>query len=96
MGNDALIEIRTPTFAESISEGTVAVWHKALGETVKRDDVLLDIETEKVVIEIFAPADGIVAEILKAEGDVVESEDLLGRLREVEADEPGEGVTQSA
>ena len=87
MASDLLIEIRTPTFAESISEGTVAVWHKAVGETVKRDDVLLDIETEKVVIEIFAPADGVVAEILKAEGDVVESEDLLGRLREVEADE---------
>ena len=90
MADDALIEIRTPTFAESITEGTVAVWHKAVGESVKRDDVLLDIETEKVVIEIFAPADGVVAEILKAEGDVVESEDLLGRLREVEAagDEP--------
>ena len=87
MADEPLIEIRTPTFAESISEGTVAVWHKAVGETVKRDDVLLDIETEKVVIEIFAPADGVVAEILKAEGDVVESEDLLGRLREVEADE---------
>ncbi len=82
---EALIEIRTPTFAESISEGTVAVWHKAVGETVKRDDVLLDIETEKVVIEIFAPADGVVAEIVKGEGDVIESEDLLGRLREVEA-----------
>ena len=90
MADDALIEIRTPTFAESITEGTVAVWHKAVGETVKRDDVLLDIETEKVVIEIFAPADGVVAEIVKGEGDVVESEDLLGRLREVEAagDEP--------
>ena len=87
MPDEALIEIRTPTFAESISEGTVAVWHKAVGETVKRDDVLLDVETEKVVIEIFAPADGVVAEILKAEGDVVESEDLLGRLREVEADQ---------
>ena len=80
---NATIEIRTPTFAESISEGTVAVWHKAVGDTVKRDDVLLDIETEKVVIEIFAPADGVVAEILKAEGDVVESEELLGRLQEV-------------
>ena len=90
MADDALIDIRTPTFAESITEGTVAVWHKAVGESVKRDDVLLDIETEKVVIEIFAPADGVVEEILKAEGDVVESEDLLGRLREVEAagDEP--------
>ena len=87
MPDETLIEIRTPTFAESISEGTVAVWHKAVGETVKRDDVLLDVETEKVVIEIFAPADGVVAEILKAEGDVVESEDLLGRLSEVAADE---------
>ena len=85
MADEALIEIRTPTFAESISEGTVAVWHKSVGESVKRDDVLLDIETEKVVIEIFAPADGVVAEIVKGEGDVVESEDLLGRLREIEA-----------
>ncbi|MCY4056761.1 MAG: 2-oxoglutarate dehydrogenase complex dihydrolipoyllysine-residue succinyltransferase [Gammaproteobacteria bacterium] len=83
--DEELIEIRTPTFAESISEGTVAVWHKAVGESVKRDDVLLDIETDKVVIEIFAPTDGVVAEIVKGEGDVVESEDLLGRLREVEA-----------
>ena len=83
--DEELIAIRTPTFAESISEGTVAVWHKAVGESVKRDDVLLDIETDKVVIEIFAPTDGVVAEIVKGEGDVVESEDLLGRLREVEA-----------
>ena len=83
MANDTdLVEIRTPTFAESISDGTVAVWHKVVGEPVKRDDVLLDIETDKVVIEIFAPTAGVVVEILKAEGDVVESEDLLGRLRE--------------
>ena len=95
MPDEALIEIRTPTFAESISEGTVAVWHKTVGETVRRDDVLLDIETEKVVIEIFAPADGVVAEILKAEGDVVESEDLLGRLREVEAVEPSAPVSET-
>ena len=85
-----LIEIRTPTFAESISEGTVAVWHKAVGDAVRRDDVLLDIETEKVVIEIFAPADGVVVEILKAEGDVVESEELLGRLQEAGAEQPEE------
>ena len=74
------IEIKTPTFAESISEGTVAVWHKAVGDPVKRDDVLVDIETDKVVIEIFAPADGVLTEIVKEEGEVVESEDLLGRL----------------
>ena len=76
------IDIKTPTFAESISEGTVAVWHKQVGDPVKRDDVLLDIETDKVVIEIFAPVDGVLLEILKEEGDVVESEELLGRLEE--------------
>ncbi|MCY3624080.1 MAG: 2-oxoglutarate dehydrogenase complex dihydrolipoyllysine-residue succinyltransferase [Gammaproteobacteria bacterium] len=96
MASETVIDIRTPTFAESISEGTVAVWHKAVGETVKRDDVLLDIETEKVVIEIFAPADGVVVEILKGEGDVVESEDLLGRLHEVDADEPATPATEPA
>ena len=55
------IDIKTPTFAESISEGTVAVWHKQLGDPVKRDDVLLEIETDKVVIEIFAPVDGVLS-----------------------------------
>ena len=82
------IEIKTPTFAESISEGTVAVWHKQVGDPVKRDDVLVDIETDKVVIEIFAPADGVLTEILKEEGEVVESEELLGRL------EPSVGVRE--
>ena len=82
------IEIKTPTFAESISEGTVAVWHKQVGDPVKRDDVLVDIETDKVVIEIFAPADGVLTEILKEEGGVVESEEPLGRL------EPSAGVRE--
>ena len=76
------VEIKTPTFAESISEGTVAVWHKQVGDPVKRDDVLVDIETDKVVIEIFAPADGVLIEILKGEGEVVESEDPLALLEE--------------
>ena len=74
------LEIKTPTFAESISEGTVGAWHKAVGDPVRRDDVLVDVETDKVVIEIFAPADGVLAEILKSEGETVASEDLLGRL----------------
>ena len=81
------VEIKTPTFSESISEGTVAVWHKSIGDSVRRDDVLVDIETDKVVIEIFAPEDGVLAEILKAEGEVVESEDLLGRLTEASAED---------
>ena len=89
------VEIKTPTFSESISEGTVAVWHKSIGDAVRRDDVLVDIETDKVVIEIFAPEDGVLAEILKAEGDVVESEDLLGRLTEAAA-APAEGARAEA
>ena len=80
------VEIKTPVFSESISEGTVAAWHKGIGDAVQRDDVLVDIETDKVVIEIFAPADGVLTEILKQDGDVVESEELLGRLGEATAE----------
>ena len=93
------VEIKTPTFSESISEGTVAAWHRSVGDAVRRDDVIVDIETDKVVIEIFAPADGVLAEILKAEGDVVESEDLLGRLTEAgeaEATPPADGPADAA
>ena len=84
------VEIKTPAFAESISEGTVGAWHKNVGEAVRRDDVLVDIETDKVVIEIFAPADGVLTEILKAEGEVVEAEDLLARLAEAEEEPAGD------
>ena len=89
------IEIKTPTFAESISEGTVAVWHKEVGDAVQRDEVLLDVETDKVVIEIFAPADGVLAAILKDEGETVESEEILGRLDEAQeaaAQEPAQSA----
>ena len=85
------VEIKTPAFAESISEGTVGAWHKGVGDAVRRDDVLVDIETDKVVIEIFAPADGVLTEILKAEGDVVEAEDLLARLTEAEEEGAASG-----
>ena len=80
------VEIKTPVFSESISEGTVAAWHKEVGDAVQRDDVLVDIETDKVVIEIFASTDGVLTEIVKQEGDVVESEDLLGRMGEAVAE----------
>ncbi len=76
------VDIKAPAFAESVAEGTVAAWHKRVGDAVQRDDVLADIETDKVVIEIFAPTDGVLAEIVKAEGETVESEDLLARLAE--------------
>ena len=90
------IEIKTPTFAESISEGTVAVWHKEVGDAVQRDEVLLDVETDKVVIEIFAPADGVLAEILKPEGETVESEELLGRMEEAQEPVAQEAAQEAA
>ena len=90
------IDIKTPTFAESISEGTVAVWHKEVGDAVQRDDVLLDVETDKVVIEIFAPADGVLAEILKPEGETVESEELLGRMEEAQEPVAQEAAQETA
>ena len=71
------MDIRAPTFPESITEGTIAVWHKGAGEPIKRDDLLVDIETDKVVLEVVAPADGQLVRIFKQEGDVVESEERL-------------------
>ncbi|GMU46745.1 MAG: dihydrolipoyllysine-residue succinyltransferase component of 2-oxoglutarate dehydrogenase complex [Porticoccaceae bacterium] len=86
------IDIVTPTFPESIQEGTIAKWHKRPGEAVTRDEVLVDVETDKVVIEVVAPADGSLVEILKAEQDVVHTGDLLARF----AEGSGSGVAPAA
>ncbi|WP_300656788.1 2-oxoglutarate dehydrogenase complex dihydrolipoyllysine-residue succinyltransferase [Pseudomonas sp.] len=76
------IEIKAPTFPESVADGTVATWHKKPGDAVKRDELIVDIETDKVVIEVLAEADGVLAEIVKNEGDTVLSNELLGTLSE--------------
>ncbi|MGM0826494.1 MAG: 2-oxoglutarate dehydrogenase complex dihydrolipoyllysine-residue succinyltransferase [Pseudomonadota bacterium] len=75
-------DVKAPSFPESIQEGTVATWHKKVGEAVKRDDVLADIETDKVVLEVVAPADGALAEIKAEEGSQVESEAVLATFTE--------------
>ncbi len=74
------MEIKAPSFPESVPDGTIAAWHKQVGDPVRRDEVLADIETEKVVLEIVAPADGTLAEIVRAEGDTVESGELIARF----------------
>ncbi len=76
------IEIKAPTFPESVADGTVATWHKKPGEAVKRDDLLVDIETDKVVLEVVAPADGSIAEIIKGEGDTVLSNEVIAKFVE--------------
>ncbi|MBZ9560005.1 MULTISPECIES: 2-oxoglutarate dehydrogenase complex dihydrolipoyllysine-residue succinyltransferase [unclassified Modicisalibacter] len=75
-------DVKAPSFPESVQEGTVATWHKKVGESVKRDEVLADIETDKVVLEVVAPADGALTEIKVEEGEQVESEALLAVFAE--------------
>lgn len=76
------IEIKAPQFPESVADGTVATWHKKVGEAVKRDELIVDIETDKVVLEVMAPADGTIKEILKGEGEIVESEAVIAIFAE--------------
>ena len=71
------IEVKVPTFSESVTEGTLLSWHKQPGEAVRRDENLVDIETDKVVLEVVAPADGVLQEIVRKEGEAVDSEELI-------------------
>lgn len=73
-------EIKAPTFPESVADGTIATWHKQPGEAVSRDDLLVDIETDKVVLEVVAPDDGVIEAILKQEGDIVLSGEVIGKF----------------
>lgn len=72
------IEIKVPVLPESVADGSIATWYKKVGEKIKRDEHLLDIETDKVVLEVVAPADGFLESILKKEGDIVKSEEVVG------------------
>jgi len=76
------IEIKAPTFPESVQDGTVATWHKKPGEAVSRDELIVDIETDKVVLEVVAPADGAISEIIKDEGDTVLSNEVIALFTE--------------
>jgi 2-oxoglutarate dehydrogenase E2 component (dihydrolipoamide succinyltransferase) len=76
------IEIKAPTFPESVADGTVATWHKKPGDAVKRDELIVDIETDKVVLEVLATADGVLGAIVKNEGETVLSDEVLGSIVE--------------
>ncbi len=75
-------EIKAPVFPESVADGTVATWHKQVGEPVSRDEVICDIETDKVVLEVVAPADGSLTAIIKNEGDTVLSAEVIAQFEE--------------
>ena len=86
-------EIKSPTFPESVADGTIANWVKKEGETVSQDDVIAEIETDKVVLEVLAPSDGKISKIHKNEGDTVLSAELIGEFTPGDLEEPKTNTT---
>ena len=76
------IEIKSPTFPESVADGTIANWVKKEGEPVKQDEVIAEIETDKVVLEVVAPFDGVISRVLKPAGEIVLSAELIAEFKE--------------
>ena len=89
------IEIKAPAFPESVADGEIASWHKGEGDAVSRDELIVEIETDKVVMEVLAPEDGVISAIHAQEGDTIESEQLLATL-EVGASAGGEPARTEA
>lgn len=90
------VEIKAPSFPESVQEGTLASWHKSAGDQVSRDELIVEIETDKVVLEVVAPANGVLLEILKQEGDVIQSNELLALIEEGATTAPTAANTSDA
>lgn len=84
------IDIKAPTFPESVQEGTLISWRKQPGEPVARDELLVDIETDKVVLEVVAPADGVLKKLLKIDGEIIASGEVLALF------DPGSAVASPA
>ncbi len=76
------IEVKVPVLPESVSDATIATWHKKPGDAVRRDENLVDLETDKVVLEVPSPVDGVLAKIIKNTGDTVGSQELIALIEE--------------
>ncbi|MFT7288309.1 MAG: 2-oxoglutarate dehydrogenase E2 component (dihydrolipoamide succinyltransferase) [Halieaceae bacterium] len=90
------IEIKAPVFPESVADGEVALWHKKEGDHVQRDELLVEIETDKVVMEVVAPTDGVLEKICVAEGDTIDGGALLAILAEGQAADTGASKVAAA
>jgi 2-oxoglutarate dehydrogenase E2 component (dihydrolipoamide succinyltransferase) len=75
-----ILEVKVPQLSESVTEATLLTWHKKVGEAVTRDENLIDVETDKVVLELPAPADGVLTEIVKGDGSTVVAGELIARI----------------
>jgi 2-oxoglutarate dehydrogenase E2 component (dihydrolipoamide succinyltransferase) len=96
-----IIEVRVPTLPESVADATLVSWHKKPGDSVKRDENLVDLETDKVVLEIPAPADGVLGEILRGDGETVTTGDVIANIEEGAGEsaaepQPAEPAAESA
>ena len=76
----ALIEVKVPQLSESVAEATLLQWKKKAGEAVAQDEILIEIETDKVVLEVPAPSAGVLAEIVVADGGTVVAEQVIARI----------------
>lgn len=79
------IDIKVPQLPESVADATIATWHVKPGDKVSRDQNLVDIETDKVVLEVVAEADGVLGEITAEEGTTVTAEEVIGKLKKATA-----------
>jgi 2-oxoglutarate dehydrogenase E2 component (dihydrolipoamide succinyltransferase) len=90
------IEVKVPVLPESVEDATIAAWHKQPGDSVKRDEKLVDLETDKVVLEVPSPADGTVQEIRAQEGATVLSDDVLAVIEEGAVEQPAAATTEQS
>ncbi len=88
-----MIEVKVPVLSESVSDATLAQWHKKVGDFVKRDENLVDLETDKVMLEVVAPHDGVLAEIKREAGAIVGSGEVLA-LIDSDAEQPAEEAVE--
>jgi 2-oxoglutarate dehydrogenase E2 component (dihydrolipoamide succinyltransferase) len=89
-------EVKVPALPESVSDGVVAGWHKQPGDTIQRDEALVDIETDKVVLEVPAPQDGVLEKILFREGETVTADQVIGLIGANGAAQPASAVNEPA
>ena len=73
----SIVEVKVPQLSESVSEGTLLTWKKKPGEAVAIDEILVEVETDKVVLEVPAPAAGVLGQVIKHDGDIVTAEELI-------------------
>ena len=91
-----IIEVKVPQLSESVAEGTLATWKKKVGEAVARDEILVDIETDKVVLEVPAPDAGVLVEIVKGDGETVVSNELIAKIDTTATATAGKAAAASA